>query len=132
MVRMICRLYFLFQIKRQRVLLLAALLKHGKTGPYWSVSFSAVFPLTVTPGPRLQEIRSMCLHHSVIVSIKANDFIQLVTLPSRNYLAVAGNLVLGFRIRRVLWRSIKQRVLKRKPTKVVRCKQFEQFLCMCF
>ena len=41
-IAMVCLLYLFFQIKRQHVLLSAALLKHGNSGPCLSVRSSAV------------------------------------------------------------------------------------------
>ena len=84
MVTRVCRFYLLFQRKRQLVLLLAALLKHGNSGPCWTVNSSVVLAMTVTLRLRpCQEMRSLCLHQTVIIDTKIFDFMQLVTLPSR-------------------------------------------------
>ena len=74
MVTRVCRFYLLFQRKRQLVLLLAALLKYGNSGPCWSVRSSVVLPITVTRRLRpCHGMRSLCLHQTVITDIRTYD-----------------------------------------------------------
>jgi len=78
---MVCLLYLLFQIKRMHVLLLAALLKHGPSGPCWSVKSSAVLAYTATRRLQLwHQMRSLCLHQLVILDICFNKYMILSSL----------------------------------------------------